>query len=48
MAKNTPGNELNRTQKAQQELLNVTEKVNTITSFAAVGAGVDLRMDLEQ
>ena len=43
MAKNTPGNELNRTQKAQQELLKVTEKVNTITSFAAVGAGVDYK-----
>ena len=43
MAKNTPGNELNRTQKAQEELLKVTEKVNTITSFAAVGAGVDYK-----
>ena len=43
MAKNTPGNELNRTQKAQQEFLKVTEKVNTITSFAAVGAGIDYK-----
>ena len=43
MAKNTPGNDLTRSQKATQELRKVTENINKVTSFVAVGAGIDYK-----
>ena len=41
MAKNTPGNNISRTKEAQDKLLKVTQQINKISSFAAVGVGIN-------
>ena len=41
MAKNTPGKDITKSQEAQRKLKNTTETINKISSFAAVGIGIE-------